>query len=327
MNGRSLVVALSSLLLVLLGGGGATAASADREDAGGGAWSAAPAPPSGGSGAEGARSFFYLEGSPGTVLKDTLALTNEGDGPRTFTVRGEGEAAWIVPARERITVPPRTRAEVPFSVTVPSVAVPGDHPSALVVRESGERGKRAVRLHLRVSGPTLAALSVEDVSVRDAGDGGAEIAYTLVNRGNTTLRPRLAVRAEGLFGALPLRAARTLPVEVPPGERVTRHERWTDPPGADRATVRLRVTAAGGAEDTASATYTAVPWGGVAGIGALPALGVAGAVWYVHRTRRNRRGGDGVPDGSAGSGSGSGSGEGGAGERHGEPRELTGAVK
>ncbi|MFG3260532.1 FixG Ig-like domain-containing protein [Streptomyces sp. NPDC048172] len=308
MKGRSLVVALSSLLLVLLGGGGATAASADRGDT----WSAAP---SGGSG--GARSYFYLEGPPGTVLDDTLALTNEGDEPRTFRVRGEGEARWIVPARKRITVPPRTRAEVPFRVTVPSGAVPGDHPSALTVREDGERGKRAVRLHLRVSGPTLAALSVEDVSVRDAGggDGGAEIAYTLVNRGNTTLRPRLAVSADGLFGALPLRAARTLPVEVPPGERVTRHERWTDPPGADRATVRLRVTAAGGAADTASATYTAVPWGGLAGIGALLALGLSGAVWYVHRTRQRQR-----DDGPGEEGTR-------AGERHGAPRELTGAVK
>lgn len=60
-----------------------------------------------------------------------------------------------------------------------------------------------------MTGPTLSALTVEDVSVSGRGRTAA-IRYTLVNRGNTVLAPRLAVRADGLFGPVLRRAARTL---------------------------------------------------------------------------------------------------------------------
>ncbi|MFE9333475.1 hypothetical protein [Streptomyces sp. NPDC006925] len=295
-----MLVGASALLLLLNAGGPAAAAP------GAGAaepWSAAPAPPQGAPRAQ-ARTFFYLEGAPGAVLRDSVALTNDGDAPRTLRLRGadapggdgggrsaERDAdgpdrgrdpgAWIAPARDTVEVPPHTRAEVPLNVTLPGGAVPGDHPAALVV-DDGKRTER-VRMQLRVSGPTLAALSVEDVSVRERPDGSARIGYTLVNRGNTVLRPRLAVGAEGLFGKLHRRPARTLPVELLPGRRLTRHERWPDPPAADLAEVRLTVTAAGGARDSATASYTAVPW--VPLLGVLFVLAGGGLGWFA-RTRR-----------------------------------------
>lgn len=267
-------------------------------------WSAAPAPPQGETPRD-ARSYFYLEGAPGTVLKDRVALTNESTKARKFTLRGadaynargggfavrgkgrsEGAGKWLALAENTVKVPPRTRAEIPFTVTVPAGAVPGDHPSAVVVgdgtRESG------VRVHLRVSGPTLAALSVEKVAVTERGEG-ASIAYTLVNRGNTALNPRLAVSADGVFGKLLRRAERPLPVELLPGQRVTLHEPWQHAPGLELADVRLRVTAEGGARDEAKAPYTAVPWAGIGAVLALLALVAGGAGWYVRRTRRTRR--------------------------------------
>lgn len=322
------------------GSGGAAAVRAEDPPA----WSAAPAPPEGAASKD-ARSFFYLEGPPGTVLKDSLALTNESSKPRTFRLRGadayntraggfavreegrraEGAGKWLALAQDTVQVPPRTRAEVPLSVTVPDSAVPGDHPAAVVVSD-GQRTS-GVRLQLRVSGPALAALSVEHVSVAERDGGAAQITYTLVNRGNTVLRPRLAVRADGLFGQAMRRAARPLPVELLPGQRVTRHERWPDPPRADLADVRLTVTADGGARDEAAASYTAVPWGWGAGL--LGALAAGGAGWYLRGRRRReeapgpaderedgRRGEEGDPgaDGDAP--------EGGSGQR-----ELTGVPR
>ncbi len=303
-------------LLWPLGAGGPAAASGAGT---GEQWSAAPTPPRGAPRSE-ARAFFYLEGAPGTVLRDSVALTNDGDAPRIFRLRGAevpGEdggghsaerdedgtdrdrepGAWIAPARDTVEVPPHTRAEVPLNVTVPGGAVPGDHPAALVV-DDGKRTER-VRMHLRVSGPTLAALSVEDVSVRERPDGSARIGYTLVNRGNTVLRPRLAVGAEGLFGRLRRQSARTLPVELLPGHRLTRYERWPDPPAADLAEVRLTVTAAGGARDSATASYTAVPWGPLLGV--LFVLAGGGVGWFARRRRRvppraRRSAGYGRPD-------------------------------
>ncbi|MFG2197019.1 hypothetical protein [Streptomyces sp. NPDC048639] len=275
-----------------------------------GDWSAAPASGGGSRPSAGGRPYFYLEGRPGTVLEDTVTVTNSGTQARTvrlrgadgytadagsFAVRGPGRStasgAWVTLASSRVTVPPRTRADIPFSVTVPPDAVPGDHPAAIVVTGGGRES--GVRLHLRVTGPTLAALSVEDVSVARTGDG-AEIRYALVNRGNTALEPRLAVRADGLFGGGTLRrAARDLPVELLPGARVRLAEKWPGAPRLDAADVTLTATAAGGAHATASASYTPFPWTASALL-VLGLLATGAGGWYV---RRHRKRTGSVPDG------------------------------
>ena len=139
-------------------------------------------------------------------------------------------------------VPPHTRADVPFAVTVPASAQPGDHPAALVAAAGGR--EVGVRLQLRVAGLTLSALTVESVRIDKA---HGLIRYALVNRGNTALTPRLALRADGVFGRALDRPARTLPVELLPGQRVELSEPWAHPPALDRVTVRLDVTADGGA--------------------------------------------------------------------------------
>ncbi|MFJ1927051.1 hypothetical protein [Streptomyces sp. NPDC088131] len=285
-----------------------TAAAGATEHPAAPAWTAQPA--ANGAGRDVGRPYFYLEGLPGSVLQDRLSVTNPGPDPLTvrlrgadayntaeggFAVRGAhgstGTGAWLRTATEKVTVPARTRAEVPVSVTVPDDALPGDHPGAIVA-ESGGRSV-GVRVQLRVGGPTLAALTVEDVGV-----AGGTIHYTLVNRGNAVLVPRLAVSADGVFGTLLRREARPLPVELLPGQRVRLTEPWRDTPALDSATVRLRVSAAGGAHSEATASALFVPWLPLSG-GALLLLAGAAAGTYAHRRRRAaRRGGH----GSAGTG-------------------------
>lgn len=275
-----------------------TAAAGAGEHPAAPAWTAQPA--ANGAGRDGGRPYFYLEGLPGSVLEDRLSVTNPGPEPVTvrlrgadayntakggFAVRGAhgstGTGAWLRTAATEVTVPGRTRAQVPVSVTVPQDALPGDHPGAIVA-ESGGRSV-GVRVQLRVGGPTLAALTVEDVTV-----SGRAIHYTLVNRGNAVLAPRLAVSADGVFGTLLRRGARTLPVELLPGQRVRLAEPWRDTPALDSATVRLRVTAAGGAHSEATAPALFVPWVPVTG-GALLLLAGAAAGTYAHRRRRGAR--------------------------------------
>ncbi|WP_351227805.1 hypothetical protein [Streptomyces sp. NPDC002133] len=249
-------------------------------------WTAEPA--------AGSRPYVYLEGAPGTVMEDRLSVTNRGTEPLTVRLRGAaayntkngefavrtsraGTGSWIALASERVTVPPRTRADVPFAVTVPASATPGDHPAAIVATAGGR--EVGVRLHLRVSGPTLAALTVEDVRVE-----GKRIHYALVNRGNTVLAPRLALRAEGFTGELLARPARPLPLELLPGRRVELTEPWPDHPVLDSVDITLRVTASGGAHGEATASAVYVPWAAVTG-GAL-ALGAAAGAVALWRGRR-----------------------------------------
>lgn len=233
-----------------------------------GAWNVAPS--------GGGRPSFYTEGEPASVQQDTVSVTNRGAGP--VTVRLTGTGVPVAFAESRVRIPARTRAEVPFTVTVPAGTAPGDRSGEIVARDAGGRAQR-VALRLRVTGPELSALTVEQVAVR-----ADRIAYVLVNRGTTALVPSLAVRADGVLGRLLDRAPRTLPVELPPGSRTRLTEPWPDRPALDAVDVRLTVTAAGGAGDTAQVSARFVPWGAVAGTAG--ALAAAGALFAVRRRRR-----------------------------------------
>ena len=258
------------------------------------------------------RPYVYAEGAPGTVLQDSVSVLNPGAEPVTVRLRGADAdntagggftirqkstdaGAWINFAGEAngrripvssvsVRVPAHTRADVPFTLSVPAGAAPGDHPGAIVASGDGGRTS-AVRVQLRVDGPTLSALTVEHVTVR-----AGRISYELVNRGTTVLTPKLAVHADGALGEVLDRAPRTLPVELLPGRRVTLSEPWRDTPALDSVDVRLTVTAAGGARDTASASVRFVPWGAVAGAGG--ALVAVAAFLVVRRHRRRPTGGE-----------------------------------
>ncbi|MFG2959530.1 hypothetical protein ACGF5O_38135 [Streptomyces sp. NPDC048291] len=254
-------------------------ASAPRASAAEG-WSLAPA--------GGGRPSFYAEGTPGTVLQDTVSVTNSGRHPLTLRLSGTGTGTGTgtgarVPvtfAEDSVRVPARTRADVPFTVTVPAGAAPGDRVGGLVAEDRAGR-TATVRIRLRVGGPALSALTVEHLAVH-----GDRITYELVNRGTTVLVPRLAVHAYGVFGRVLLdRSPRTLPVRLAPGTRTRLSEPWPGHPALDAADVRLTATAAGGARDTASTRARFVPWDAVAGTaGAL----TAGAAVTAVRLRRRR---------------------------------------
>ncbi|WP_328481499.1 hypothetical protein OHS71_24505 [Streptomyces sp. NBC_00377] len=239
----------------------------------GGGWSVAPS--------GGGRPSFYAEGAPGEVLRDTVSVTNRGTRPLTVRLRAGGDGLRVAFAEGTLGIPARTRAEVPFTVTVPADAAPGDRVGELVVRDAAGR-RSAVRLLIRVAGPRLAALTVEHVAVH-----GDRITYELVNRGTTALVPRLAVHADGVLGAVLDRAPRTLPVSLPPGRRLRLDEPWPDRPALDAVTVRLTVTAPGAARATGRASARFVPREAAAGA-AAGALSVAGAAAMAVR-RRGRR--------------------------------------
>ncbi|MFF3775556.1 hypothetical protein [Streptomyces sp. NPDC002232] len=244
-----------------------TAAPAAARD-----WTAAPAA---------GRPYAYLEGPAGSVLQDTLSVTNPGTAP--LTVRLSGQGAPVSFAAPTVTVPARTRADVPFAVTVTADTPPGDHRGTVRAAAAGREVR--VDLRLRVSGPRLAALTVEDVRV-DAATGA--LRYTLVNRGSTVLAPHLAVRAEGLLGTVLDRPARALPLTLRPGERVTRTEPWPDPPALDSVTVRLTATAPGAAPATARAEAAFASGPALTGAAGL-LLAAAGAAGWTARRRTASR--------------------------------------
>ncbi|MEU6773403.1 hypothetical protein [Streptomyces sp. NPDC046759] len=265
-----MVLGLGAVLCVVLGAVLGSAPSAWGASTG---WSVSPA--------GGGRPFFYAEGPPGTALQDTVSITNPGRAPVVVRLSGTGlRTAFADGAGKGIRVPARTRAEVPFTVTAPAGAAPGDRAGAVVARDSRGRTE-TVAVRLRVGGPALAALTVEHLAVH-----GHRITYELVNRGTTVLVPRLAVRADGVLGRILDRAPRTLPVRLRPGTRLELTEPWADRPALDAVDVRLTVTARGGAHDSATVSARFVPWPGVTGAAGVLLAGVA--VVITARGRRDR---------------------------------------
>lgn len=247
---RVLCLALSLLLAVP-----PAATAAER-------WSLAPL--------GGGRPSFYGEGPAGTVLEDTVSVTNRSGVP--ITVRLSATGVRFVDGTVR--VPARTRADVPFTVTVPTA----DRTVEIVARDA-DGDERRVRVQLRATVPELSALTVEHVRV-----SGDRIEYELVNRGTTPLVPKLAVHADGVLGRVLERAPRTLPVDLPPGSRTQLDEPWPDRPALDAVDVRLTVTAAGGVSDTAVASARFVPWSAVTWVAG--AMAAVGAFFVVRRRRR-----------------------------------------
>ncbi|MGW7369533.1 WxL protein peptidoglycan domain-containing protein [Streptomyces sp. NPDC054841] len=309
---------LSALLLALaalLYGAPGTAHAADN-----GEWSVEPA-----ASELGRRPYFYLSADPGTTLTDQVTVSNKTAAPLTFVLyaadayntardggfavrtrkeRQRGVGAWAKPERDRVTVPARSSVTVPYTLTVPGTAEPGDHPGALVALDeriaAGSGGAVAVgiqravgaRVYLRVNGPTVPALSVEDVTyapdkplLPGAGESSAVISYTLHNRGNVTLNPKVALRAEGVFGrTLLARELTKIPSELLPRQKIRLTESWAGAPQLDWGDVTLTASAQD-VRESAAVSFVALPWLVVA---VLLAAGAGTVAWLRLRHRRVR---------------------------------------
>ena len=140
---------------------------------------------------------------------------------------------WVVPAVDRVTVQPGEAVEVPFVITVPANAAPGDHAGGILTTltspevENGVTVDRrlGIRIHLRVDGDLAPALAIEDLRVDYAGTinpfgtGDATVSYTVRNAGNVRLSAAQAVSLAGPFGSFPVSATGVDAVpELLPGE-------------------------------------------------------------------------------------------------------------
>ncbi|MEV0096600.1 DUF916 domain-containing protein [Streptomyces sp. NPDC050738] len=305
-----LLAALSALLAAVVNATPAQAAD-------NGSWSVFPA-----ASQLGGRPYFYLSADPGTTITDKVTVTNKTAQPLSFRLYGAdaynterdggfavrslkekqtGVGAWVRPGQSRVTVPPRSALTVPFTLTVPEGAMPGDHPGALVAldeRVAKAKGDVAVgvqwavgaRVYLRVTGPTVSGLAVEHVSldhsqplIPGTGKSSTLITYTLRNTGNVTLDPKVHLKAEGVFGrTLLARDLEKVPSELLPGQQVKLTEPWSDAPQLEWGDITLTARALD-VKESASASFFSLPW--LAAL--LLAFCVAGAVG-VFRVRRGR---------------------------------------
>ncbi|MER7420494.1 DUF916 domain-containing protein [Micromonospora peucetia] len=279
-------------------------------------WAVQPSGPDGPTG----RNYFIYDLAPGSTLTDHVGVSNLSDRPLTFQVYGtdayttaDGAFAllpadqaaadvgsWIRFDRRSWTVPPGRRADIPFRLSVPANATPGDHAGGVIAAIAQARTtadgqqvrvdqRLAARVYLRVNGDIRPAVAIESVRVsydnpvNPAAGGDAVVTYRLRNTGNVRVGGTGTVAVNGPFG---WELARTAPVDLPellPGAVFTVTERITGVPPALRLTaeVDLAPTTVDAALPPVlrSAATWAPPW-------LLLALLAVLAGWSVVRWRR-----------------------------------------
>lgn len=269
----------------------------------------------------GGRDYFVYTLKPGEVFGDTVGLSNFSDKPQKFFIYAtdafntEGEAAfallkeqdkpvdvgtWIELGAKQYTVAPGKRVDIPFSVTVPADAQPGDHAGAIVAQPAiatsdptddefsfDFRLRIGARVYVRVDGamePSLGITKLEfdhEGSLNPLTAGDATIRYTVTNTGNLRLAPVATVRIKGPFGiTLKELEPRQLP-ELLPGGKLEIADTATNLPQVGRLTAEV-VVSAEGAETKGTESEWAVPW-------LLVAIVIALGGWYAVRRRRRRR--------------------------------------
>jgi hypothetical protein len=284
------------------------------------------------------RANFDLSVEPGQTIVDSAVVRNLGDADLLVSVyaadayttaegaltlrdgasdRG-GLASWTVAEVGSAVVPARGEVTVPFTITVPTNASPGDYVAGLVAQASTEQttsdgkvvlvnGRVASRVYLRVPGELVPALRVTDVSIRrDAPWWNPFPADTLVdvtieNTGNARMTSQANARITGPFGwDLAETGTVTLP-ELLPDDVVTISQLTTGDDlgpliaagvaslGLLQADVAVRARVSGGVDAfqfSADAVVWDVPW---IPVGILVLLILALVIIVLRRRRAARR--------------------------------------
>lgn len=289
-------------------------------------WSVAPATAQG---TDGRTHFSYTGIKPGLVLHDHVGISNFSTEPVTFHVYPEDGVttsdgsiglassqqkavdlgAWVHLAQNVVTVPGRARLNMPFTVTVPANASPGDHVAGIIasVTQAAQAGKVTredrvgVAMYVRVTGPLHPTFGIESVSfsgyhgtANPLGGGTATVSYTVHNTGNVRLGGNQTVTVTGPFGiAVATVHPRGLYELLPGGSvRVTARVSGIVPLGPMGVHVTVDPTVVPGSPalgvPITPATYTAgmwaTPWTQLLVLLVLIAIG-----WVLVRWLRTRR--------------------------------------
>lgn len=237
---RAVAALLAGLAAALLGAGPAFADDVDSISAG--------------PGDDRTRLSYQLQ--PGQHIDDEYVVRNTGSTVQNVTLfttdafnTEEGEFALLDTAKkptavgtwvlfdgtqptESFALDPGQQRTVPFTMTVPADAGPGDHAGGIVVSSQKGDGqilvdrRVATRLYVRVPGELQPALTIANVSAAyqpqwNPFTGSTAVTFTVRNSGNVALGANMLVGAKALFGLPAGTAVRQELPELLPGSTRT----------------------------------------------------------------------------------------------------------
>ncbi|MBD8078043.1 hypothetical protein [Cellulosimicrobium arenosum] len=212
-------------------------------------WSVAPADADGLDG----RRWVEQTADPGETIDEHLAVTNFADVPATFSLtaadgyltdkgrfnmlpadRESVDAGTWISVQDDVEVGPGETVVVPYTVSVPDNATPGDHPAGIAASVSstgsdeggnsvGVTSRVGFRVMTRVTGEVDPVLAVQDLrasyspSWNPFAAGDLRVTYDVVNEGNIRLGAESKVETTGPFGIASQGLAGSAVAEVLPG--------------------------------------------------------------------------------------------------------------
>jgi len=256
-------VAVLAAVVVTVSG---PAASADPT---GGGFGAAPAHPD--PNQPTSRAYFQAVLTPGQTYRDEVVVTSTSDTPLSLLVSpvdgltGQTSGAvyanreapvkkagtWLTPSISALSLAPHSQALVPFRVTVPTDATPGDHLAGLAIENADpqqasggqfavtEVFRTVIGVEITVPGPAQPQVHLGTLALKALpGTGVATLTIGLGDNGRKLVKPMLAVSLRG-----PDRYRRSVRRQLDtilPGDTIHYPFIWPDslPAGRYQATVR-----------------------------------------------------------------------------------------
>lgn len=278
------------------------------------------------------RTAFTFETKPGRVVRDSVIVYNLGKVKATLalypidgitasdgtfslaqlTDRQKAFGRWARLSRNLVVLPGGASVVVPFSVTIPQDADPGDVTGGIVVSDVPKRPnvtsvqqqlavatRIGIRTVVRVQGRLRASLAVDQVSssfepsITTPGFGRLTVSWRVTNDGNVGVGAEQAVGVTMPFGIATASATPARLRSILPGDSVVQTATFENVFAGVRLTSQVTATPVvlegqvpGAAAGASSDTVWAISWSGVA----IVALIVGLLVWLVLRLRSRRRG-------------------------------------
>lgn len=272
---------------------------------------------------EDGRSWIELELQPRDTAQEHLLVRNLSRSPVTFTLTAadgyftesgrfnmltaEEESTdagtWIT-IQDAVEVASGAEAIVPFTVTVPEDATPGDHPAGVAasIRSGGEEvgieSRVGFRVMTRVDGELTPRTNIE-ISGAYANTwnpfdpGRLDLEYTISNTGNTRLSVTSQIKTTALFGLVRFTSPADDIVEFAPGE--SRTTQLSIPHVWPLILYQTELTAAASSvgepaalvaetPTTATAFVVTIPW-----VQSAVVVGIVLLMWWRRATRHQRR--------------------------------------
>jgi hypothetical protein len=166
------------------------------------------------------KSWFIYELKPGETKEDSITVVNNADRtlnikvyPVDATTTSDGAFAllnedqrqndvgsWVNISSDTVTIEPRGRKDVPFTISIPKYATVGDHAGGIIVQEVVKKNtsmqgvglnivsRVGTRIYESVPGDKVVKLDINDFSYKIV-DDHLVFTFTMENQGNIILTP------------------------------------------------------------------------------------------------------------------------------------------